>query len=132
MNKIKEILTLITDLNIIDFNLLIDLLENFYSVSFSNDTISLENSSGIQKTENDNSNEIIKSIKEIEVQIKTILPDKKISVLKIVKSITGLGLRETKEALDNLPFVVKKTTDNEESNKLKLDLENAGAVVVLN
>jgi len=128
MDKKNEILTNITNLNIIDFNILIDLLENFYSIP-ADGLVDIENLTNL------NNSEVKKEVvvtKEFEIQIKSIAPDKKISVLKLVKALTGLGLRETKEALDNLPFVIKKTNDSDEANKLKSDLEEAGATVLFN
>lgn len=55
--------------------------------------------------------------------------DKKIPVLKEVRAITGLGLKEAKELVDNLPKPVKTGVSKEEAEKIKEKLEAAGAKV---
>ncbi len=58
--------------------------------------------------------------------------DKKIQVIKEVKSITGLGLKEAKELVDNLPKTIKEGLSKEEAETLQKQLEIVGAVVELN
>jgi large subunit ribosomal protein L7/L12 len=55
--------------------------------------------------------------------------DKKIAVIKAVRSITGLGLKEAKEVVDKAPSKVKEGVDKDEAEKVKKELEEAGAVV---
>ncbi len=55
----------------------------------------------------------------------------KIKVIKEVRAITGLGLKESKEMVEGLPGVVKKGVAKEEAEKFKAQLEAAGAKVVL-
>jgi len=55
--------------------------------------------------------------------------DKKIQVIKEVRSITSLGLKEAKELVDGAPNAVKEGVTKEEAAKLKAQLEEAGAVV---
>ena len=57
--------------------------------------------------------------------------DKKIAVIKEVRSITGLGLKEAKELVDNAPNPVKEAVSKEEAEDLKSTLEEAGAEVEL-
>ena len=57
--------------------------------------------------------------------------DKKIQVIKEVRAITGLGLKEAKDLVDNLPKPVKEGLAKEEADTLKQQLEAAGAVVEL-
>ncbi|WP_445665542.1 50S ribosomal protein L7/L12 [Fodinibius sp. AD559] len=57
--------------------------------------------------------------------------DKKIAVIKEVRSITGLGLKEAKELVDNAPNPVKEAVSKEEAEDLKSKLEEAGAEVEL-
>jgi large subunit ribosomal protein L7/L12 len=56
---------------------------------------------------------------------------KKIGVIKVVREITGLGLKEAKELVDNAPSVVKEGLDKAEAEALKAKLEEAGASVEL-
>ena len=55
--------------------------------------------------------------------------DKKIQVIKVVRAATGLGLKEAKALVDEAPKPVKEGIDREEAEKLKTDLEEAGATV---
>src|SRR5947208_8244772 len=57
--------------------------------------------------------------------------DKKIQVIKVVRSATGLGLKEAKALVDEAPKPVKEGIDREEADKLKAELEEAGATVEL-
>jgi len=55
--------------------------------------------------------------------------DKKIGVIKEVRAITGLGLKEAKDLVDNAPKPVKEGVDKAEADKIKDQLEKAGATV---
>jgi large subunit ribosomal protein L7/L12 len=57
--------------------------------------------------------------------------DKKIQVIKVVRAATGLGLKEAKALVDEAPKPVKEGVDREEADKLKQELEEAGAAVEL-
>ena len=55
--------------------------------------------------------------------------DKKIQVIKVVRAATGLGLKEAKALVDEAPKPVKEGVDRDEADKLKGELEEAGASV---
>lgn len=55
----------------------------------------------------------------------------KINVIKVVRAATGLGLKEAKDLVDGAPKVVKEGLNKEEAEKLKKELEEAGAQVEL-
>jgi len=55
--------------------------------------------------------------------------DKKIQVIKVVRAITGLGLKEAKALVDGVPGNVKEGVSKEEAENLKAQLEEAGATV---
>jgi len=57
--------------------------------------------------------------------------DKKIQVIKVVRAATGLGLKEAKALVDEAPKPVKEGIEREEADKLKAELEEAGATVEL-
>ena len=57
--------------------------------------------------------------------------DKKIEVIKEVRAITGLGLKEAKDLVEGAPKAVKESVNKEEAEKLKAQLEKAGAKVEL-
>lgn len=55
----------------------------------------------------------------------------KIKVIKVVREITGLGLKEAKELVDNAPKAIKEGASKEEAEEIKTKLEEVGAVVEL-
>ena len=55
----------------------------------------------------------------------------KIQVIKAVRAVTGLGLKEAKAMVDGVPSVIKEDAPKDEADKIKADLEAAGATVVL-
>jgi large subunit ribosomal protein L7/L12 len=55
----------------------------------------------------------------------------KVAVIKAVRGVTGLGLKEAKEAVEGAPTPVKEGVEKEEAEKIKKDLEEAGAEVEL-
>ncbi len=57
--------------------------------------------------------------------------DKKIQVIKVVRAATGLGLKEAKALVNEAPKPVKEGIEKEEADKLKQELEEAGATVEL-
>ena len=57
--------------------------------------------------------------------------DKKIQVIKVVRSLTSLGLKEAKALVDGAPNTVKEGVEKEEAEQIKAELEEAGAVVEL-
>ena len=55
--------------------------------------------------------------------------DNKVSVIKAIRSITNLGLKEAKELVESVPSAVKEAVGKEEAEEVKKQLEEAGAVV---
>ena len=57
--------------------------------------------------------------------------DNKIAVIKVVREITGLGLKEAKEVVEGAPKAIKEGVAKDEAEKIKAQLEEAGAAVTL-
>ena len=57
--------------------------------------------------------------------------DKKLNVIKVVREITGLGLKEAKDAVDNAPTTLKEAASKEDAEAIKAKLEEVGAKVTL-
>jgi large subunit ribosomal protein L7/L12 len=57
--------------------------------------------------------------------------DKKINVIKVVRELTGLGLKEAKDLVDGAPKPVKEKVSKEEADSIKAKLEESGAKVVI-
>jgi large subunit ribosomal protein L7/L12 len=57
--------------------------------------------------------------------------DKKIGVIKVIREITAIGLKEAKDLADGAPSVIKESVGKEEAEEVKKKLEEAGATVTL-
>ena len=67
---------------------------------------------------------------EFDIEL-TAVGDKKINVIKVVRTITGLGLKEAKELVDGAPSKIKESVAKAEADDFKKQLEEAGATVTL-
>lgn len=71
---------------------------------------------------------------EEQTEFDVILKDhgpKKLDIVKLVKNLTGMGLKEAKDAVDGVPTVLKEKMPKDEAENVKKQLEEAGAVVEL-
>jgi large subunit ribosomal protein L7/L12 len=68
---------------------------------------------------------------EFNLELTLVPADKKIAILKIVRSITGLGLKEAKDLVDSAPKIVQENITKEAAENAKKQLEEAGAKVTL-
>ena len=67
---------------------------------------------------------------EFDVELTEVGPNK-VKVIKVVREVTGLGLKEAKEVVDGAPKVVKEAAAKDEANEIKEKLEAEGAKVTL-
>ncbi len=67
---------------------------------------------------------------EFDVELTEVGPNK-VKVIKVVREVTGLGLKEAKEVVDGAPKVVKEGASKEEAEEIKTKLEGEGAKVTL-
>jgi large subunit ribosomal protein L7/L12 len=115
MNK-EQILEAICKLNVLEMCDLVKMMEKKFDVG-----LNIIN----QNTSTPN-NEIKKEKKEQTI-INIILTDKgknKIAAIKTIRAITKLGLKEAKDAVENLPFTIKESIKKEETDKIKKQLED--------
>merc|ERR1719231_1453790 len=68
---------------------------------------------------------------EFDIVLESFAADKKIAVLKVVRGITGLGLKEAKEMVEGAPKSIKEGAGKEEAEDAKKQLEEAGGVAAL-
>jgi large subunit ribosomal protein L7/L12 len=68
---------------------------------------------------------------EFAIELKAAPADKKIAIIKVVREITGLGLKEAKDLVDGAPKQLKDGVNKDEANEMKKKLEEAGAQVEL-
>ncbi|MDF2387220.1 50S ribosomal protein L7/L12 [Nostoc ellipsosporum NOK] len=68
---------------------------------------------------------------EFDVLLVSVPAEKKIALLKVIRTVTGLGLKEAKDFVESLPQVVQAGLNKEAADSLKQEFEEAGAVVYL-
>jgi large subunit ribosomal protein L7/L12 len=75
--------------------------------------------------------EAVEEKTSFDITLSDVPADKKIAILKIVRNLTGLGLKESKDIVDNVPKVLKEGITKDESETIKKELETAGAKVTI-
>ena len=118
--KITNILETIDAMTILELNELVKAIEEKYGVSAAAAVVAAATAAGgaaaaEEKTEFD--------------AILTSFGANKINVIKVVREITGLGLKEAKELVDNCPKPLKEGVSKEDAEEIKKKLEEAGAAV---
>jgi large subunit ribosomal protein L7/L12 len=68
---------------------------------------------------------------EFDVVLEEVPADKKIAILKVVRTITGLGLKEAKDLVESAPKAVKEATNKDDAEDIKKKLEEAGGKVAI-
>ncbi len=118
-----DVINFVGNMSVIELSELIKEMEEKFDVSASI-PVAIAPSSGIS----DEKKEVPEEKTDFDVVL--IAPgDKKIAVIKEVRSITGLGLKEAKSLVDASPKVVKEAISADEADKLKKQLQEAGAEV---
>lgn len=119
-----EIISAIKEMNVIDLADLVKSLENEFGV-----TAAAPVAVAVAPAGGDGSAAVEEEEKtEFEVHIREIGPNK-INVIKAVREVTSLGLREAKELVESAPAAVKEAVPRDEADSVKAKLEEAGAVV---
>ncbi len=75
--------------------------------------------------------EVVEEKTAFDILLSEVPADKKIAILKIVRNVTGLGLKESKDIVDNVPKLLKEGATKEESETIKKDIEAAGGKVTI-
>lgn len=123
--KFKSIVEEIEKMSVLDLSELVTILEDKFNVSAAAPAVAMAApAAGGADAE--------AAEEKSEFDINLVTPgDAKINVIKVVKEITGLGLKEAKEMVDGAPKVIKEKVAKEEAEELKKKLEDAGATVEL-
>ncbi|BFM41121.1 50S ribosomal protein L7/L12 [Synechocystis sp. LKSZ1] len=75
--------------------------------------------------------EAVEEKTEFDVILEEVPADKKIAILKVVRTITGLGLKEAKDLVESTPKPIKEGTNKDDAEAIKKQLEEAGAKVAV-
>jgi large subunit ribosomal protein L7/L12 len=122
--KFKGIVEEIEKMSVLDLSELVGILEDKFDVSAAAPmAMAAAPAAG-------GAEEAVEEKSEFDVELSAI-GDKKIGVIKVVKEITGQGLKDAKAMVDGAPTVIKEKVKKEEAEELKKKLEEAGATVEL-
>ena len=119
----EDIIEFISNMTVLELSELVKELEEKFGVSAAaplavSATAALEKDEKVEEAEKT----------EFDV-ILTGVGDKKIQVIKVVRSVTNLGLKEAKELVDGVPSKVKEGVSKEDAENIKNQLEEVGAIV---
>jgi large subunit ribosomal protein L7/L12 len=123
-DKVAEIVDKIKELSLIEASELKNALEDEFGVSAAAPVMVAGAAAGGGEAA------AVEEQTEFDV-ILTSFGEKKINVIKVVRAHTGLGLKEAKEVVDKAPNPVKEAISKDEAEKIKKELEDAGATVEL-
>ena len=117
----QEIIEVIKGLSVLELNDLVKACEEEFGVSAAAGVVVAAAGAGAAAAEEKT---------EFDVEL-TEAGDQKVKVIKVVREITGLGLKEAKDFVDGAPKVVKEQASKEEAEEIKKKLEEVGAKVTL-
>ena len=115
--------TFISNMTVLELSELIEELENKFNVSAAAPVVATAPTAGEQPQQAEEAEKT-----EFDVML-TGVGDKKIQVIKVVRAVTNLGLKEAKEVVDNVPSKVREGVSKEDAESIVKQLEEVGAVV---
>ena len=118
---IEEIIAAVKELTVLELNDLVKAAEEEFGVSAA---------AGVAVVAGHAAGDAAAEKTEFDVEL-TEVGSEKIKVIKVVREVTGLGLKEAKEAVDNAPKVLKEQASKEDAEAIKAKLEEVGAKVTL-
>ena len=116
-----EFIEAIKELSVLELNELVKACEEEFGVSAAAGVVVAAAGAGAAAAEEKT---------EFDVEL-TEAGDQKVKVIKVVREITGLGLKEAKDVVDGAPKVLKEQASKEEAEEIKKKLEEVGAKVTL-
>ncbi len=119
----EDILEAIAEMSVMDVVALVEAMEEKFGVSAAAAAVAAPAAAGGDAAAAEEQD-------EFEV-ILTSFGEKKVNAIKVVRGVTGLGLKEAKELVDSAPSTVKEGASKEEAEDIKKQLEEAGASVEL-
>jgi large subunit ribosomal protein L7/L12 len=124
--KIDNILEELKILSLLEASQLVKQIEETFDVDASLGGGVIISNSGSSQTE-----AIVEEKTSFDVILEDVPADKKIAILKVVRTLTGLGLKEAKDLVESAPKLLKEGTTKIESEAIQKQLEEAGAKVTL-
>lgn len=129
-NKIDKIIEELKNITLLEASELISKIEETFGVEANINTSIVSPMSGASNVKLD---EPVKEEKtEFDVLLKEVPTAKRINVIKVVRTLTSLGLKEAKDLIESVPKPIFEGVSKEKAEESKKLLEEAGAVVVIN
>ncbi len=125
--KIFTLAEEITKLTLLEALELIKQIEKILGLDFSKLQLAQTTSTPISEAPK----EVVEEKSTFDVSLSDVPTDKKIAILKVIRNITGLGLKESKEIVDNFPKVIKEGINKEEVEHIKKEIEAAGGKILV-
>ncbi|HOB12309.1 MAG TPA: 50S ribosomal protein L7/L12 [Syntrophomonadaceae bacterium] len=122
MSKVQEVIDIVKGLTVLELSELVKALEEEFGVSAAAPVAVAAAAPAAAPAE------AAEEKTEFEV-ILTSAGDKKVNVIKVVREITGLGLKESKDLVDGAPQPIKEKINKDEANAIKAKIEEAGGSV---
>jgi large subunit ribosomal protein L7/L12 len=120
--SVDEIIDAIKELKVLELSELVKKCEEVFGVSASAGVASSSATNAAAKEEEEKTEFTIELVK---------VGSEKIKVIKVVREVTGLGLKDAKDIVDNAPKVLKEGVSKEDANAIKAKFEAVGAEVAL-
>jgi large subunit ribosomal protein L7/L12 len=121
----EELIKTIDEMSVLELNELVKALEEHYGVSAAAAAVPVAAAGGAAAGEAAGEEK-----DEFDVML-TVVGDKKINVIKAVREVTSLGLKEAKDLVESAPAAVKEGVSKDEAEEIKKKFEEAGAQVEL-
>ncbi|MED9872394.1 MAG: 50S ribosomal protein L7/L12 [Eggerthellaceae bacterium] len=120
--KITQIIDLVKELSVVELGELVSSFEEEFGVTAAAVAVAGAGAAAGGAAEEEKT--------EFDVEL-TSVGDQKIKVIKVVRELTGLGLKEAKEVVDNAPKMIKEGLPKEEAEAAKAKLEEVGATITI-
>ena len=121
--KFQDLVTKIEQMSVLDLAELVKILEKKFGVSAAAPAMMMAGGAGAGAA-------VVEEKTSFDVEF-TAAGDNKIGSIKVVRAITGLGLKEAKDLVDGAPKMVKEGVTKEQAEDIKKQLEEAGAKVTI-
>nr|YP_009397730.1 ribosomal protein L12 [Dipterosiphonia australica]ARW66916.1 ribosomal protein L12 [Dipterosiphonia australica] len=128
-NKIDNIIEQLKSLTLLESADLVKQIEETFGVD-----ASAVSNTGMVMMPNDTSSAAVEEVEEkteFDVILEEVPAPKKITILKVVRSLTALGLKEAKELVESAPKPIKESISKEDAEDIKSKLEEVGAKVII-
>ena len=117
----QEIITMVENMTVLELNELVKALEEHFGVSAAAAVVAMPGAGAGAAAAEEEKTEFDAILKDAGAE--------KIKVIKVIRELTGLGLKEAKDFVENAPKTIKEAASKEDCEKIKAKLAEVGAVV---